>query len=662
MRLHSLTLLLSLSVFIAGCGSAGTGSLSGGGGSQTQGTTIAGNVYGGQQPISGTKVYLFAAGTGGYASAPTSLLTTSGHYVTTDSSGNFNITGDWTCPAAPGDQVFVLATGGNPGNSGGQTNPNIALLAALGPCGNLNSSSFIWVNEVATVASAYSLAQFLTYTSEIDKFPTSTVAAGTIPNIGIPTSGSSCNAAARWLSTAANTCDYFGLKNAFGTVSSLVSPSNGIALTGTATDVAPQVRLNTLADILTACVNSTGGTAGDGSNCGTLFKATTPAATGVAPTDTLQAILNLAHNQGPSATVSGNLFSLNGPTAPFQPSLSAAPADWTLPITLSGGGLDGPTALGIDSAGNVWVSDYYGGLSAYAPGGAPVFPSGITGYSLYQSFGLAIDGSNNVWVANQDTPGVNNNLGTVSEFTNTGQPLSGSLGYYAGGIDYPEALAADTDGSVWVADNGDSSVTHLSSSGAALGDFTSTHIHFPSAIAVDSNHNIWVGSDSAATITRISGGGSVFTEFTCCDNPDGLAIDQSGNVWAANYAGSSVSEVSNTGSVISPGYTGGGLNQPVGIAVDGSGTVWVANYHGGSFTELAGATAVTPGAALSPSTGFGTAANLIDPYGVAIDASGNLWISNFDSTSPLGQQGTLTGFVGLATPVNTPLVGPARIP
>lgn len=577
MRVSSNILLLSLSLSIAGCGSPGIGSLSGGGGSKTQGATIEGNVYGGQQPISGTKVYLFAAGTGGYASAPTSLLTTSGGYVTTNSSGGFSITGDWTCPAAPGDQVFVLATGGNPGNSGGQANPNIALMAALGSCANLNSSSFIWVNEVTTAASAYALAPFMGYTQ-------SNPAAGTAPNLGVPTSGPSCDAAAKWLSTGTKTCDYIGMKNAFGTVSSLVSPSNGTALTGTATDSAPQIRLNTLADILTACVNSAGGIAGDGTNCGTLFEAATPASSGVAPSDTLQAILNLAHNQGPSATVSASLFGLSAPTAPFQPSLSAAPVDWTLPITLSGGGLDGPTALGIDSAGNVWAADYYGGLSAFEPGGLPVF-SVITGYGLYQSFGLAIDGNNDVWVANQDTPGVNGNLGTVSEFTNSGHPLSGSLGYYAGGIDYPEALAADTDGSIWVADSGDSSVTHLSSSGAVLADLTSTDIHFPSAIAVDANNNVWLGSGSAATITKVSGGGTQFAQFTCCDNPDGLAIDQSGNVWAANYASSSVSELSNAGSVISSGYTGGGLDQPVGIAVDGSGTVWVANYRGGSFTD-----------------------------------------------------------------------------
>jgi streptogramin lyase len=656
MRLQSHLLLISLSVAVAGCGSAGTAGSVGGGGSQSQGVALTGEVHGAQQPISGTKVYLFAAGTDGYASAPTSLLTSAGGYVTTNSNGDFNITGDWMCPAAPGDQVYVVATGGNPGNSGGQSNPNLVLMSALGSCEDLTSSSVIWVNEVTTAASAYALAAFIGYA---ESNPT----AGTAPNLGAPASGSSCNAAANWLSTGPNTCDYIGLKNAFGILSDLVNRSTGAALTGTATAVAPQARLNTLANILASCVNSTGGTAGDGSTCGTLFKDTTSASTGVAPTDTLQAVFNLARNQGPSATVTASLFGLPSPTPPFQPGLTAAPEDWTLPITLSGGGMDGPTAMGLDGAGNVWAVSYNGALSAFAPGGSPIFATGITGYGLDESYGLTIDGNGNVWATNEESSGINNGLGTVSEFSNSGQPLSGSQGYDAGGIYYPEALAADSDGSVWVANYGDSSVSHLSSSGSAdSGALTAASIEYPDAIAVDANHNVWVASETTSIITKISDGGTVFTPITCCDEAAGLAIDANGYVWSANYAGSSVSLVSNAGSVISSGYAGGGLDQPSDIAVDGGGTVWVANFHGNSLTELAGASSAEPGKALSPSTGFGMNANLIEPYAIAIDASGNVWTSNFATVPAEGQQGTLTEFVGLATPVRAPLVGPAEIP
>lgn len=398
--LSGFVLLLGVSVLLAGCGARS--GLNAGTPPESAGVGIQGEVHGGQQPVSGAEVYLFAASTGGYAKAPAPLLT---NPVVTGNNGSFSITGDWSCPAAPGDQVFLVATGGNPGNSGNQVNPNLVMMAALGSCSGLTSSTFITMNEVTTVASAYALASFFTYADAIDTLPTATVAAGTVPNIGIPAGGGSCTAAAGWLSTGANTCGYTGLKNAFATANALANLARGTAQAGTAAYVLPQAELDTLASILTACVSSTGGVANDGSNCGKLFGATTPGSTGVAPTDTLQAILNLARNPRLSAVANSSFFSLLSANGAFLPVLSTAPQDWTLPITLSGGGLDGPTALGIGATGNVWTVNYYGALSSFTPGGVPVFPSGITGYGLNESFGMTIDPSGNVWTANQEVAG-----------------------------------------------------------------------------------------------------------------------------------------------------------------------------------------------------------------------------------------------------------------
>jgi hypothetical protein len=56
-----------------------------------------GNVHGGQQAVSGSTVQLYAVGTTGDGSPATPLLTQS---VTTDASGDFNITNDYSCPSA----------------------------------------------------------------------------------------------------------------------------------------------------------------------------------------------------------------------------------------------------------------------------------------------------------------------------------------------------------------------------------------------------------------------------------------------------------------------------------------------------------------------------------------------------------------------------------
>ena len=116
-----------------------------------------------------------------------------------------------------------------------------------------------------------------------------------------------------------------------------------------------------------------------------------------------------------------------------------------------------------------------------------------------------------------------------------------------------------------------------------------------------------------------------------------------------------MSEVNTCGTLKVDAAAGGGLLRPQGIAIDGAGTVWVANYQGNTLSEIAGASSSAPGALLSPSTGFGSDAFLSKPYGLAIDSSGNIWVSN-------SGKNTLTEFVGAATPVKTPLAGPPQAP
>lgn len=176
-------------------------------------------------------------------------------------------------------------------------------------------------------------------------------------------------------------------------------------------------------------------------------------------------------------------------------------------------------------------------------------------------------------------------------------------------------------------------------------------------MAVDSAHNAWVANQaSLLPVTKISADGSQVTNFNCdCNGASGIATDQSGNVWIANYYGNSISEVNTCGTLELDAVTGGGVNHPQAIAADGANTIWVANYLGNSISELAASSTATPGAFASPSTGFGTDAALLHPYGLAVDASGSVWVSNFGNDS-------LTQFIGVAAPVKTPLAGPPQQP
>jgi len=310
----------------------------------------------------------------------------------------------------------------------------------------------------------------------------------------------------------------------------------------------------------------------------------------------------------------------------------------------------------VDASGNVWVASYFNAVSAFSPAGA-IFPSGITGSGINESYGMALDVQGNVWIANEQTS-PNSGTGNVTELRSSGQPLL--TGITSGGIDFPIAVAADPSGNIWIADYGDSKVTVLNSSGAPVSGASGwggASLAFPVALAVDSSHNAWVANQGGELpITKISADGAQVTNYDCdCNGASGVAIDRSGNVWVANYYGNSISAVNSCGALVVDAATGGGVDHPQGIAVDGNGTVWVSNFLSNSISEIGGASSSAPGAFLSPSTGFGTDASILQPYGLAIDASGSVWVSNFGNS-------TLTQFIGVAAPVKTPLVGPPQQP
>jgi sugar lactone lactonase YvrE len=389
---------------------------------------------------------------------------------------------------------------------------------------------------------------------------------------------------------------------------------------------------------------------------------------GSTPSNTLDAAVNLVHNPGSNVAT---LFGLAAGSSAFQPVLASAPSDWTLFISFTGAGMNEPAGIGVDSNGNIWVSSYVGVVSEFSPIGQPQFANGITGYGLDASYGLTIDSQNNIWVPNETSPSsINSALGTVTVLNSSGQPLSGQTGFSQGGLNYPMSIAIDTNSTSWVVDYGNAHVTLLSSTGAPLSGTSgyappstaASGLAFPDAVVVDANHNGWIANQGTEYITRVAPDGSQYTNVECCNNPTALAIDQRGYVWVSNFYGDSVSQVSSaTNAVVSSGYTGGGIAQPAGLAIDGAGNVWVANFRGLtqnsslSLSELAGSASSSPGQPISPTAGWGPDAALLEAYGIAIDPSGNVWVTNFGNN-------TLTEFVGMATPLKTPVIGLPQAP
>jgi streptogramin lyase len=127
--------------------------------------------------------------------------------------------------------------------------------------------------------------------------------------------------------------------------------------------------------------------------------------------------------------------------------------------------------------------------------------NGYTGAGLNYPYGIAIDGSGNVWVTNE--------LGnSVTELGNTGTILSGASGYTGGGLGVPAGIAIDGSGNAWVANYLGSDVTELSSSGAILSGafgYTGGGIHKPTGIAIDGSGDVWVTDTGYSSVTELVG-------------------------------------------------------------------------------------------------------------------------------------------------------------
>jgi len=583
--------MLAATSLLSGCAFNGNSGSQGSGSTPTGVVHLNGKVFGGQQPVSGSTIQLYTVGTLGPGSTATPLISAS---VTTNSSGQFSITGDYSCSSAT--EVYMVAAGGNAGSG---NNSALSMMAALGPCSSLNSSTYIVVNELTTVAAAFALAPFMSGYSAVG-------GTGTNP---------------------------IGLVNAFNEIQLLVSTSTGAIATAPTGITLPVAKLNTLANTLAACVNTSGSSS---TACTTLFNAT-------GASDTVGAALAMAQSPGSSSTTA--LWSLGTTTPPFVPALSALPNDFTLAVNYTGAELAGPYGIAIDANGNAWVTNEAGTSVVKLPSLSTGFSTTTFGSAgLLAPRGISIDSTGNVWIANT---GANN----VVKLSSAGALLSGS-GYTGGNISGPVAIANDSGGNAWVANFFGGSVTELNPTGTASGvSPISTSLSAPSSIAIDNTGRVAVANQGSGALCLLSNAG-VLQE---CANDGSLfgatavAVSAGGSVILAGSTtgatvGGAFTLATNTGTVNgSSPVSGGGLTLPTAVAFDGNGVAWFANTA--SISAFSGSSAITG------TTGFGS---LNSPSGIAMDASGNVWTANLGDNS-------VSVFVGLATPVITPIaanVGP----
>lgn len=299
---------------------------------------------------------------------------------------------------------------------------------------------------------------------------------------------------------------------------------------------------------------------------------------------------------------------------------------------------------------------------------------------FYQPETLAVDAAGNVFVAdtyNSDIREITAS-GNVSLYAGSAD-LSGSLdGVGTSALfNYPQGIAVDANDNVYVADTSNQTIRRISSTGVVTtiagtvgvtgssdGPGSSAQFFYPQGMAIDSAGNVYVADSANDTIRKITPGGVVSTiagtpgvagstdgpaATALFNGPDGVAVDASGNLYVTDTYNDTIRVITvgttTTVSTLagSPGIFGAvdgtgaaaRLDHPRGIGLDSFGNLFVADTFNGTIRMITSAGVVTTiaGTAYTAGSVDGTAAAALfdGPWGLTVDAGNNLYVADFDN-------------------------------
>ncbi len=299
--------------------------------------------------------------------------------------------------------------------------------------------------------------------------------------------------------------------------------------------------------------------------------------------------------------------------------------------------LNFPLSVAVDGAGNLYVADAYnhrirkvdaatGNIATVAGTGAPGFSGDggpATAAQLNLPYGLALDGSSNLYVAdtgNHRIRKVDAVTGNIATVAGTGAPGFSGDGNPAvdAGLNHPRDVAPDGSGNLYIADTGNHRMRKVD---AATGNIATVAGTGTSGFSGD-------------------GGTAIAAQLNL---PYGLVLDGLGNLYIVDTDNSRIRKVDAvTGNIAAvagdgtSGYAGDGgpateawLRAPLGVTADGSGNLYVADTNNSRIRKIdaAGNITTVAGGAIGDG-GPATAAQLTIPRGVAADGSGNLYIAD----------------------------------
>ena len=253
----------------------------------------------------------------------------------------------------------------------------------------------------------------------------------------------------------------------------------------------------------------------------------------------------------------------------------------------------------------------------------------------------------------------------------------------------PVSVVVDASGTVYVADQQNQRIRKVSPAGVATtlagsgqqgsanGSGATAQFNYPSGVAVDAGGTNYVADQQTHRIRKVSPAGDVTTlagsgvlgllntnnaSAARFDTPMAVAVDADGTVYVADYGNNCIRKITAAGDVTTlagsatSGFTDGTgaaarFQTPRGVAVDASGNVYVADYGNNCIRKITAAGQVTTLAGTNTAgfaNGTGAAARFDGPASVAVDASGNIYVADrgnnrIRKVSPAGVVTSLAG-------------------
>ena len=313
---------------------------------------------------------------------------------------------------------------------------------------------------------------------------------------------------------------------------------------------------------------------------------------------------------------------------------------WTNPVIFVGNGTAGyadgtgtgavftsPSSIIISSNGNLYVSENSNTATQRI---RQVTPSGVV-ISLTHGTGITMDIDRNIYVS--DT--LNHRIMKITlNGASTVFAGNGTAGYVNGTgtaaqFNYPNGLATDSSGNIYVADTGNNSIRKITPTGEVT--TISTQFYYPNGIAIDPSGNMFVCDTFNNRIRRSDANGLNSSDTYTLNFPVYLAIDSQGN----KYYSDTGNHVILKNNVVfagngTAGYTDGSgtnaqFNKPSGLSVDSTGNVYLADYGNNRIRKI------TPNGQVTTIAGSGIAGNtngslvsaqFNNPVNITVDPSG----------------------------------------